>query len=123
LTWRYTRDPYAVRVSKIIIQDMDDMWKKLVRQFSVKYSILRMILARRIASICICLLILAITIPNLGRINLATHTVYYVWQDALWVVIVLVPMILTLAGINRSKALEGIGWVLMSILWVMVFSE
>jgi len=102
---------------------MDDMWKKLVRQFSVKYSILRMILARRIASICICLLILAITIPNLGRINLATHTVYYVWQDALWVVIVLVPMILTLTGINRSKALEGIGWVLMSILWVMVFSE
>ena len=75
-----------------------------------------MILARRITSICLTLLILAITIPNLGRVNLATHTVHYVWQDLLWVAIVLVPMILILAGAKRSKLLEGIGWILMSIL-------
>jgi hypothetical protein len=81
-----------------------------------------MILARRIVSVCLCLLILAVTIPNLGQINLAGHKVYYVWQDALWVGIVFVPMILILAGINRSKILEGVGWVWMAIVMIMVLS-
>jgi hypothetical protein len=82
-----------------------------------------MLLARRLTPIVVCLLILAVTIPNLGRIDRVSHMVYYVWQDLLWIAIVITPPILILLGINRSKALESIGWVLMSILLVMVLSE
>lgn len=81
-----------------------------------------MLLARRIASVFLCLLILAITIPNSGRIDRVSHKVYYVWQDLLWIAIVITPSIIILSGINRSKVVEGIGWVLMAILLGLVLA-
>lgn len=81
-----------------------------------------MILAKRLISIFLCLLILAATIPNLGRIDPVSHKIYYVRQDWYWIAMVITPMILILLGINRSKVLEGIGWVLMCILLAMVIA-
>jgi hypothetical protein len=67
-------------------------------------------------------LILAITIPNLGRIDVATQTARYGWPDAVCIAVIVAPLVLILAGINRFKIVEGIGWGLLIILLALRFT-
>jgi hypothetical protein len=82
----------------------------------------RMRTAKRILAGFCCLLVLVITLPNLGRPEFVTQTVRYGWPDVLCVGLILLPLVLVLVGINRSKIIEGIGWVLMVVLLVLRFS-
>jgi len=66
-----------------------------------------------VALLC-CVIILAITIPNLSGLE--------IWQDALSIGMILVPLVLILVGIGRSRITEAIGWVLMVILLALRFS-
>jgi hypothetical protein len=78
--------------------------------------------AKRILAGFCCLLVLAITLPNLGRPELVTHTIRYGWPDVLCVGVILMPLVVVLVGINRSKIIEGIGWALMVVLLALRFS-
>ena len=77
---------------------------------------------KRIIASFLCFLILAITIPNLGRIDLVTHTAHYGWPEALCIAVILAPLILILVGVNRLKIVEGIGWVMLIILLALRFT-
>jgi len=70
-----------------------------------------------------CLLILAITIPDLGRPELSTHTVSYGWRDGLCIAMIITPLVLIVVGARRWRIVEGIGWALMVVLLALRFSE
>jgi hypothetical protein len=74
-----------------------------------------------LAGLC-CFLVLGITLPNLGRIELPTHTIRYGWPDVICVAVILLPFAVVVVGINYSKVVEGIGWVLMGLLLALRFS-
>jgi uncharacterized membrane protein len=69
-----------------------------------------------------CLLVLATTLPDLGRPKLATHTVRYGWPDVLCFAAILLPLVMVLVGIGRSKIIESIGWALMVVLLALRIS-
>jgi hypothetical protein len=78
---------------------------------------------RLVLATFICLLILAITLPNLGRPELSTHTIKYGWPDGLCIAMIVAPLILILAGAAKSRLAEGIGWALLLILLVLRFTQ
>jgi hypothetical protein len=69
-----------------------------------------------------CLLVLAITIPDLGRSELSTHTISYGWRDGFCIAMIITPLILILVGAACSRIAEVIGWILMVILLALRFS-
>ena len=71
----------------------------------------------------ICLLILAITIPNLGRIDAATHTIKHGWYDGVSIGIITAPLALIFIGAAWSRVTERVGWVLLLILLVLRFVQ
>jgi hypothetical protein len=84
---------------------------------------------RLVAASFVCLLILAIAIPNLGEIVRPNtkikegSQIVYGWHDALCVAIILAPLILILIGVARSRIIECVGWVLLLIVVVLMFSS
>jgi len=78
---------------------------------------------RLVAASLVCLLALAITIPNLGSVSLPNHKIGYGWKDAVAVVIIIAPLILIFIGAARSRITEGIGWALMFILLGLSFFQ
>ena len=79
--------------------------------------------ARLIGASLVCLLALAITLPNLGSVSLPNHKIGYGWKDALAVVIIIAPLILIFIGAARSRITERIGWALMIILLGLCFFQ
>src|SRR5882757_5598760 len=72
----------------------------------------------------ICLLVLAITLPNLGRpdlSDLSAHRIKYGWPEALCVSIILAPLILVFIGAGYSRRTESVGWVLLLIVLALRF--
>jgi hypothetical protein len=71
----------------------------------------------------LCLLILAATVPSLGhhvRSTRRTLTVEYGWHDALWILMIVAPLVLVLFGVFRSRTVEGIGWAWLILLLVLM---
>ena len=75
---------------------------------------------RLLGATLICLFILAVTIPNLGRPDIPTNTIRYGWPDALWILLNFVPLIVIFIGADRSPTAERIGWALLLIVLALV---
>jgi hypothetical protein len=77
----------------------------------------------------ICLVILAVTIPDLGRVNFSNMAsqggkaggITYGWQDGMCLFIIVAPLVLIVVGIMRSKIAERVGWVWLLIVLVLRF--
>ncbi len=74
---------------------------------------------RLIVAACIDLLILAITIPNLGSVALQGHKIGYGWRDASSVAGMVAPLIIILIGAAWSRVTEYIGWALLIVLLIL----
>jgi hypothetical protein len=82
----------------------------------------RWIVAVRLAGAsAVCLLVLAVTIPNPGSVSLPHHRIGYGRRDVLCVAVILGPLILNLAGAAWSRFAECLGWVLLTALVVLRF--
>ena len=85
------------------------------------------LVARLAGASLVCLFILSITLPNLGRPvrpNPAIKQgwqVVYGWQDALCIAIIIAPLILIFIGAARSRAAEYVGWVLLLTVVILRF--
>jgi hypothetical protein len=81
-----------------------------------------MIIIQRILACVICLVVLGILFPNLGRYD--HETIRYGWKDALWICIVIAPLgMIIWGGMKRSNVVEGIGWVIMMIFLLLIFAS
>ena len=69
----------------------------------------------------ICLVILAITLPNLGQIDLASHTTTYGVPDGVCIAVVICPLILIFVGAARWEMAECIGWALLLVVLFLRF--
>ena len=76
---------------------------------------------RLVVASLICLLILAITIPNLGSVPLPNHKIGYGWRDALSVGFIVAPLILIFIGAACSRVTEYVGWALLLIVLALRF--
>jgi len=70
----------------------------------------QMVRVRLFLASVLCLINLAVTIPNLGRMEEGTHTLRWRMEDMASMAIILTPLILIFAGYGRSKIVEGVGW-------------
>src|SRR5438045_3626463 len=78
-----------------------------------------MISGRLIGASVVCFFVLAVTAPNLGRVDLSNHKITYGWPDVLCVVVILAPLVLIFVGATRSRLTEYIGWTLLAVLVVL----
>jgi hypothetical protein len=73
----------------------------------------------------ICLMNLAITLPNLGRIANGNDDIprfsiprgfpsriYYSWLDVLYVVVAVLPIVLVYVGVRYHPFISALGWVI-----------
>src|SRR5258706_11991696 len=82
----------------------------------------RAMVVRLVGASFICLLILAITGPDLGSVTLPNHKIGYGWKDAICVSIIVAPLIPIFIGASFSRAgVEYLGWALLLILLVVRF--
>ena len=82
------------------------------------------IVSRVVGATLICLLVLAITLPNLGRPDLSElppHKIKYGWPDALCIAIIVAPLLLVFVGAARSRTAETVGWVLLLVILALRF--
>jgi hypothetical protein len=79
------------------------------------------ITTRLVVASLICLLILAITIPNLGTITLPNYKIGYGWRDVMSIGIIVVPLLLIFVGAACSRMTEYVGWALLLILFILRF--
>jgi len=80
----------------------------------------RWVIVVRIVSACCCLLVLAITIPNMGTVILPNHQIGYGWRDLLSVFAMVVPLFVIFVGAISSRVVEYVGWALMiGLAWVV----
>jgi hypothetical protein len=82
------------------------------------------VVSRLVGATLICLLVLAITLPNLGRPDFsdpASYKIKYGWPDALCIAIIVAPLLLVFIGATRSRATEAVGWVLLLIVLALRF--
>jgi hypothetical protein len=70
----------------------------------------------------LCLTNLAVTIPNLGHMDEATHTIRWGIEDIASLAIILTPLILIFVGYGRSKIVEGVGWLSLIAMLILRFS-
>ncbi len=70
----------------------------------------RMVRVRLFVAPVLCLINLAVTIPNLGHMDEGTHTIRWSMEDMASMAIILTPLILIFVGYGRSKIVEGVGW-------------
>ena len=73
---------------------------------------------RLVGAACIDLLVLAITIPNLGSV---THKIGYGWRDVTCIAGIVAPLIIILIGAACSRVTEYVGWALLLILLILRF--
>jgi hypothetical protein len=76
-------------------------------------------IARIAVAVGISLLIVVVTIPNLGSVPLPDHKIGYGWRDALSICGILLPLVVILVGAAYSRVAECIGWTLLLILLVL----
>lgn len=70
----------------------------------------------------LCLLTLAVTIPNLGHLEEGTQTIRWGIEDVVSVIIILTPLLLVFVGYDRSRIVEGVGWLSLIAMLILRFS-
>ena len=81
-----------------------------------------MVRVRLFLASVLCLINLAVTIPNLGRMDEGTHTIRWGTEDMISPAVILTPLILIFVGYGRSKIVEGVGWLSLIAMLLLRFS-
>jgi len=83
------------------------------------------VVSRLIAATLVCLIVLGITFPNLGRPDLSglsPRRIVYGWPDALCIAIIIVPLLIVFLGAAFSLVTETVGWVLLLAILALRFA-
>ena len=81
-----------------------------------------MVRVRLFLASVLCLINLAVAIPNLGHIDPRTQNIRWGTEDMISLAIILTPLILIFVGYGRSKIVEGVGWLSLIATLILRFS-
>ena len=69
----------------------------------------------------LCLLLLAITLPNLGHAVLPDGSRGYSWRDGMAIALIVAPFLFVVIGAGWSRLIECMGWAVLLLLLVLRF--